>query len=630
MKFMPKALIIFLLFIIMAMLALSLSANAREDQKFQRIDYWQVRWQAQNSFTSKPWNDDQNSYWTSSQLMKDGKPVNSSSAWIRIPLPELNWNTSGLLIRELQGKHVIVYLDDNKIYESRRGYAYEQNQLLLPLTQQDSYKMIYIWVESAREKIGLTNGILIGDYQDILTTYVSSDLVDVVIGFSFIFVAFIMAFCSVFLKGRSRRMWVSLCIVILALGSVIVTYSPFLFTFYPDGDRLYALGFDVSLFVLVPAFYEFFESVFGRGYRDMIYKLKRVQYVYSGFCVLALIANVLTHDRYFKIYYVISVLILGLFILAGLILFMIITIRYALQKNRAAIIFASGFTTFALITASELIWFYLEDGDYKLFLWKWGVIFFVISLIAIMGRVFAENQRQVLQYSQQLELFNNELQRSEKMDMISELAASVAHEVRNPLQVTRGFLQLTQMNTDDKGREHLRMALEELDRAANIITDFLTFAKPQFEKTETLNLYEEFQHIENIMRPLASLQGSVLQIQVPQHLQIRGNSSKFKQACINIIKNSIEAVHKEGYVRVWTIEHENHIELHIKDNGSGMTEEELARLGEPYFSNKTKGTGLGLMVTFRIIEAMDGSLEFYSKKGEGTEAILTFPLATRS
>ncbi|WP_411349190.1 ATP-binding protein [Paenibacillus sp. WLX2291] len=625
---MPKAFVIFLLFVIVVLLAFSLSANMREDKRFQQIDYWQVRWQAQNTFTSKPWNDDQNSYWTSSQLMKDGKPVNSSSAWIRIPLPELNWNTSGLLIRELQGKHVIVYLDDNKIYESRRGYAYEQNQLLLPLTRDDSFKMVYIWVESAREKIGLTNGILIGDYQDILTTYVSSDLMDVVIGFSFVLVALIMAFCSFFLEGQARRMWLSLCIVILALGVLVVTYSPFLFTFYPLGDRVYALLFDISLFVLVPAFYEFFENVFGKGYNNLIHRMKKVQYIYSILCLLALIGNALTHDRYFKVYYVMTVLIFGVFILVGLITFLIMTLRYARQQNRAAQIFAAGFSTFALITGFELIWYYVQDGDYKLVLWKWGVIFFVISLIAIMGRVFAENRRQAIEYSRQLELFNNELQRSEKMDIISELAASVAHEVRNPLQVTRGFLQLTQMNTDDKGREHLKMALDELDRAAGIITDFLTFAKPQFDQEDMLDLSQEFSNIENIMQPLASLQGGTLLIDVPEQLYIRGNSSKFKQACINIIKNGIEALRKDGNVTIQARRWDDSICIYIRDNGSGMDEQELARLGEPYFSNKTKGTGLGLMVTFRIIEAMGGQLEFHSKKGEGTEAVLTFPLIT--
>ena len=92
-------------------------------------------------------------------------------------------------------------------------------------------------------------------------------------------------------------------------------------------------------------------------------------------------------------------------------------------------------------------------------------------------------------------MFNNELQRSEKMEIISELAASVAHEVRNPLQVTRGFMQLLAQNTKQAEKEYFGLALKELDRASGIITDFLTFAKPELENETKLNVYEELKHV---------------------------------------------------------------------------------------------------------------------------------------
>jgi len=169
------------------------------------------------------------------------------------------------------------------------------------------------------------------------------------------------------------------------------------------------------------------------------------------------------------------------------------------------------------------------------------------------------------------------------------------------------------------------MALEELDRASAIITDFLTFAKPEGGKVTTLNVLEEFIHIEGILIPLANLQGGKITVHIPKNLYVRGNSSKFKQAFINIIKNSIEALRGEGDIQIWSYEENDDVVIHIKDNGEGMDEEVLARLGEPYFSNKTKGTGLGLMVTFRIIEVMNGQIHFTSKKGAGTEVVIRFP-----
>ena len=113
-------------------------------------------------------------------------------------------------------------------------------------------------------------------------------------------------------------------------------------------------------------------------------------------------------------------------------------------------------------------------------------------------------------------------------------------------------------------------------------------------------------------------------------LFVRGNTSKLKQALINIIKNSIEALGDEGVIDIQAYENkeENQVLIRIRDNGEGMTEADLKRLGEPYYSKKTKGTGLGLMVTFRIIEVMQGEIIFNSTKGVGTEVIIYFPAST--
>lgn len=176
-------------------------------------------------------------------------------------------------------------------------------------------------------------------------------------------------------------------------------------------------------------------------------------------------------------------------------------------------------------------------------------------------------------------------------------------------------------------REYLDLALVELDRASGIITDFLTFAKPEFGKDTVLQISDEFKYIEGILAPLAHLHGGKITVDIPEDLAVRGNSSKFKQAFINIIKNSIEALQEEGVIQIHCYQKQGRVYIHVVDNGEGMGEDVLARLGEPYFSNKTKGTGLGLMVTFRIIEAMDGSIQFTSKKGVGTDAVITLPAA---
>lgn len=253
------------------------------------------------------------------------------------------------------------------------------------------------------------------------------------------------------------------------------------------------------------------------------------------------------------------------------------------------------------------------------------MVVFVISLIVILGRRFASNHNKVVEYSRELEKFNNELQRSDKMEIISELAASVAHEVRNPLQVTRGFLQILGERSGSKEKDYLRMAMEELDRASVIITDFLTFAKPGVDTVEVFGVSAELKHVSGILVPLANLQGGAIELRLQEALQVKGSPAKFKQAFINLIKNSIESLQEEGRIVITAWKTGDTVIISVKDNGEGMRVSELARLGEPYYSNKTKGTGLGLMVTFRIIEAMGGSIEFQSRKGEGTEVIVKLP-----
>ncbi|WP_442603994.1 ATP-binding protein [Paenibacillus sp. KN14-4R] len=109
------------------------------------------------------------------------------------------------------------------------------------------------------------------------------------------------------------------------------------------------------------------------------------------------------------------------------------------------------------------------------------------------------------------------------------------------------------------------------------------------------------------------------------NLWIQAEQFKIKQALMNIIKNSIDASTGKGQVSIKAYRQLNKVCIKIRDNGVGMTSEELAILGTPFYSTKTNGTGLGLMVTFRIIQAIKGTLEFQSVKGEGTNALVILP-----
>lgn len=250
-----------------------------------------------------------------------------------------------------------------------------------------------------------------------------------------------------------------------------------------------------------------------------------------------------------------------------------------------------------------------------------GYIF--ASLIMVMTMVF---QVYLTEYLNENAILRTEMQKSEKLNIVSELAASVAHEVRNPLTVVRGFIQLLESTEDVKNKDYMRLVLAELDRAEQIISDYLNLAIPQIEKKEHICLSAQLIEMTTLMSSFAAMQGVYLQVEISESLYTIGDKTKLKQAIMNVVKNGIEAIQgNKGYLKVTAIQKDETIVIRVKDSGVGMTKEQLARLGQPYYSLKEKGTGLGLMVTFSILQAHNGTLEYKSESGKGTEAIIILP-----
>ncbi|HFJ9428617.1 sporulation sensor histidine kinase KinB [Bacillus cereus] len=249
--------------------------------------------------------------------------------------------------------------------------------------------------------------------------------------------------------------------------------------------------------------------------------------------------------------------------------------------------------------------------------------FIFASLIMVMTMVF---QVYLTEYLNENALLRTEMQKSEKLNIVSELAASVAHEVRNPLTVVRGFIQLLESTEDVKNKDYMRLVLAELDRAEQIISDYLNLARPQIEKKEHICLSAQLIEMTTLMSSFAAMQGVYLQVEISESLYTIGDKTKLKQAIMNVVKNGIEAIQgNKGYLKVTAIQKDETIIIRVKDSGVGMTNEQLARLGQPYYSLKEKGTGLGLMVTFSILQAHNGTLEYKSESGKGTEAIIILP-----
>ncbi|WML42912.1 ATP-binding protein [Neobacillus sp. PS3-40] len=220
-----------------------------------------------------------------------------------------------------------------------------------------------------------------------------------------------------------------------------------------------------------------------------------------------------------------------------------------------------------------------------------------------------------------------EIERAKKLNTLGELAASIAHEVRNPLTVVKGFLQLMKQEEHGKNYEYLSLVLSELGHAETIISDYLNFAKPKLDKIEKFQINDVLSEIMLLLDPLAMKNGVQFESELIGSIYLTTDRNQLKQALVNFIKNAIEATEQGGKVSIRLIQENNLGIIYISDTGKGMTEEQLTRIGTLFYTTKEKGTGLGTSVSMRIIETMKGKVTFMSEPGIGTEVKMILPIS---
>ena len=220
-----------------------------------------------------------------------------------------------------------------------------------------------------------------------------------------------------------------------------------------------------------------------------------------------------------------------------------------------------------------------------------------------------------------------QLKKSDTLNVVGELAAGIAHEIRNPMTALKGFIQLLEGSLNGEFSTYFQVISSELQRIETIITDFLILAKPQ---AVSYQIKQVNTIIANTL-DLLSAQASMLNIQFHTHFSnippIHCESNQLKQVFINIIKNAIEAMPTGGFIDITTeLFFDNHVLISIQDYGTGISEAVLDKLGEPFYTTKEKGTGLGLMVTYKIIEEHAGWIEVASEEGKGTLFQIYLPI----
>ncbi|GGA98494.1 hypothetical protein ERX37_04740 [Macrococcus hajekii] len=252
------------------------------------------------------------------------------------------------------------------------------------------------------------------------------------------------------------------------------------------------------------------------------------------------------------------------------------------------------------------------------------ILFLLLTLIVALIQLFRnvyERQKEKLHLIEEIN--------AQKKELIGMLAANTAHEIKNPLTSVRGFVELLELKYDREGKNpHFSIVMKEIDRITDIVGQFLLLGKPTELNNEPTDVVAVVKHTLNFMKYDFDVhQMRLVSSYRHPELYTMMSADQLKQVLINILQNAKEAIPEErnGIIDI-KVQLQDDIIITIRDNGVGISEHELKRLFEPFYTTKIAGTGLGLPVTRNMIELAGGKLDVLSTVNVGTTFIIRLPL----
>ncbi|GAW92509.1 PAS domain-containing sensor histidine kinase [Calderihabitans maritimus] len=222
-----------------------------------------------------------------------------------------------------------------------------------------------------------------------------------------------------------------------------------------------------------------------------------------------------------------------------------------------------------------------------------------------------------------------EAARAETLMVLSEVAAGVAHEVRNPLTTIRGFVQLLQVKLGEENEysKYLQLILAEIDRANKIISEFLVAARPKEAKKQLVDLNKIVTETLLLVESQAILQDVEVTKELSDELPLLELvETQIKQVLLNLTRNALQAMPDGGTLSIITYSQDDWVWIKLRDTGVGMPPEHLNKLFSPFFTTKEGGSGLGLTISHRIVKNHGGTIQVESSPGKGTTVTIKLPV----
>lgn len=251
--------------------------------------------------------------------------------------------------------------------------------------------------------------------------------------------------------------------------------------------------------------------------------------------------------------------------------------------------------------------------------------------VAILSGMLTEQNRAA---QQELRAMESHVKRVEKMAYMGEMAAGLAHEIRNPLASLVGAIQLLkeELHYDPDHQRLMEIVLRETDRLSTLVNDFLLFARPPAGQPKMLDLKSAIEEIiELFVKNRNHGKTYDLVRELTPNINVVMDSSHLSQILWNLLLNAVDAVNDGGTVEIRTFSMKgNEVQIRIKDDGCGISEEIMQSIFNPFFTTKSEGTGLGLSIVHRILEAYDSRLDIQSTLNGGTTASFKLKMSTKT
>lgn len=278
-------------------------------------------------------------------------------------------------------------------------------------------------------------------------------------------------------------------------------------------------------------------------------------------------------------------------------------------------------STISLLILPYLFSSISKEGDLTLELVE---IFFYYAIGILIGAL-VDREMRARQKHEKMQL---QLERSQRLSLVGQIAAGVAHEIKNPLASIKGALEISgDQKVPKLDRDEFReIGFKEIKRIDSTISEFLEFARPKETRKQKLDLSASLETSLKQLQPQVTKAGMQLQTSIERGVYVLGDQEKLHQAVLNLLLNAIDASPAGNSIAIGLAHNSSReIVLSISDSGTGMTPSEIGQAFDPFYTTKTNGTGLGLSIVKSIVEAHDGRIEMTSEPRKGTRVIITLP-----